>query len=62
MSEQPPALELELEQVRCPHCNRRLFDIAGFAGIVRIVCSRCGRLVKVVLKPEASVVEKESDK
>lgn len=57
MNDQSPVLELELEQVRCPHCNRRLFDAIGFVGVIRIVCSRCGRLVEITVKPEAKLIE-----
>lgn len=33
-----------LEQVRCPECNRRLFDLSGRA---QIRCPKCKALVEV---------------
>ena len=33
-----------LEQIRCPECNRRLMDLDGHA---QIVCSKCKSLVDI---------------
>ena len=47
---------LILEQIRCPHCNRRLADLSGQA---TIKCPRCKATVcvdtedrKIYTKPE----------
>ena len=47
---------LILEQIRCPHCNRRLMDLSGHA---QVRCPKCKALVeidtearKVYIRPE----------
>lgn len=35
-------LGLEFIEARCAECNKLLFTIAGFGGIIRIICPRCG--------------------
>jgi len=44
-----------MKQVRCPICNQRLFDAReGDKAMIDIKCTRCGKVVQVMLSDKAS--------
>lgn len=48
-----------LIDVRCPHCQKLLFQATGLGPPVKIKCSRCGTLVQwPSLAPEVIYQEK----
>lgn len=48
------------EQVKCPICGRRLFDIEEpSAGLIAIKCSQCRNILQVRLDRQLRSVEKK---
>lgn len=51
--------EQKLEQLRCPICNKRLFDADGKDYIISVKCRKCGKIT--VFKKTSFESEKNSN-
>lgn len=50
-----------IQQVKCPICRQRLFDIEERAtGLIAIKCTKCRQVSKIKLEKKSVIISKKS--